>query len=248
MKMKAQAKYIAIFLMLILGLEGTYPDQIEQSSKEDTSENQSEISEIIEPIGPANLYATTMALDFLLPGYGMLRKKKYVASSAIAFGRIGSAIAAASFYNRYLNYKSATRAATVAEFYYGPGISYYDPYSKTYRRRESFEREAGVSRYYYGLSITAHILIAVASLYLTDRSLADESEKNIPQFDLPDGNRLPGENAEIENEKVTPAHNVHNLVDLPLYAQIPLSRMHNSDYSEGGPQDFFLFEITLLDF
>ncbi len=131
-------------------------------------------------------YIGSITLDILLPGYGFYRAGHPYMAGLMAGGRILSAVSAVNYKNRYYNYRSLSRAAAIAELYYGPGISLYDPYRKSYRKKDSLKREMGQMDFYYGLSLTVHAILTAVSLYYSDDYAYNEYLKTRPEFQLPE--------------------------------------------------------------
>ncbi len=135
--------------------------------------------------GPLNAQAGVLAADAVVPGFGAFYAGRPVAGSAIAAGRISTLYMAYYFHQRELEYRSAENAARIAEFYFGPGYRFKNPYGGGYYSAAEFHQMAGRREFYSHLSLFLHVGITVASLYTTNLFLQADAEMNGPVFPEP---------------------------------------------------------------
>lgn len=111
--------------------------------------------------------AAFLALDFALPGYGAFYEEEYLSGLGIAIVRLGTAALAVQFQAERSVYRSAERAARLADVYYGGPLRYRDPYGEGYRSADEFARLADRRAAYVRLGVSAHLLTTVISLART---------------------------------------------------------------------------------
>lgn len=142
-------------------------------------------------LAPAPLCALTpdstsiLFTDAIVPGFGSFYTGRPVAGSMIAGTRVGTAYLAWYFKQREKEYRSAENAARIAEFYFGPGYRFKNPYGSGYYSASEFHRMAGRREFYSHLAILFHAGITVASLFATESFLSLDAEQNGPVFPEP---------------------------------------------------------------
>ncbi|MBW7857247.1 MAG: hypothetical protein H3C43_02855 [Leptonema sp. (in: Bacteria)] len=127
--------------------------------------------------------ANDIALESVLPGYIFFKNNQRISGSFMLSGRVSTIAGGFYFYNRYINYSSAEKAAKLADLYYGPGLKYRDPYSHGYKSSNEFRKQAdrNLNLSYY--SIAAHLILLSVSIY--NAILIDEQNQldSAPVFD-----------------------------------------------------------------
>jgi hypothetical protein len=131
------------------------------------------------PPGPYSL-----AIDFLIPGYGAVMHRSYVPATLIFTGRILTAYAAIESWRLRESYGSAERAARIAGYYYGPGYRYYDPLSGGFKSPEEFGRIRDRYASYYGTALALHTLITGFSLFYTHELNEKIRVEQLPAFEI----------------------------------------------------------------
>ncbi len=138
------------------------------------------------PPGPVAMGAVFIS-DLIIPGSGALYHHHPWRASVFFITRSVSAAGAIEYYNRYVNYRSATRAARMADLYYGGGLVYMDPYEPNrYRSSISFAKEAGRYNSYRSAMITVHLIFTAISLYFTYDDFARMRAEKHSTYDLSD--------------------------------------------------------------
>jgi len=108
---------------------------------------------------------TAMWLEPVLPGIVFFNRDRPMAGSLMLAGRIITLAGTLHFHNRYADYASAERAARVADFYYGPGLQYRDPYSGGYKTTTQFRKEADRNLNMAGYSVGIHLILLGVGMY-----------------------------------------------------------------------------------
>ncbi len=130
------------------------------------------------------------AFDAFVPGWGSFYTGHEIRGSLIATGRIATIAFAVQAHRYATAYHSAAQAARVAEFLYGPGFRYKNPYGSGYYTAAEFQRRADRYTFYSSLSVTLHAMLTAVSLYVVGTDLREEEAKKAPVFDaaiFPDG-------------------------------------------------------------
>lgn len=123
-------------------------------------------------------------LEVLIPGAGLAVHGRFALAATMATLRLATAFAYVDYRRRALEYRSAERAALVADYFYGPGVRYLDPYSGDYLTSEQFGRRADRRTYISTLAMTVHLGMAVFGAIYSwslEKQLAGD---NLPIFDL----------------------------------------------------------------
>lgn len=105
-------------------------------------------------------------------------------AGTVALLRFGTAFAAYDYRVRSREYRSAQRAAQLADLYYGPGLRYRDPYSGDYLTSEEFGRRADRRLYVSGLALTVHFALLVWSSGYTYVLEGERLHGRTPIFEL----------------------------------------------------------------
>lgn len=123
------------------------------------------------------------AFDAIVPGWGSVYTGHPVRGGIIATGRVAT-IAFAIQARRYSTaYHSASKAARLAEFLYGPGFRYKNPYGGGYYTAAEFQRKADRYTFYGSMSLTLHVVLTAVSLYAVGLDLREAETKNAPVFE-----------------------------------------------------------------
>lgn len=122
------------------------------------------------------------AADFLLPGYGSFVTGHPVSGSLLASGRIATAYLAYYFREREIEYRSAENAARIAEWVYGPGYRFRNPYGSGYYSAAEYRRLAGRREFYWHVSLVVHVGLLITGQILTDQYYQEQVLEQAPVF------------------------------------------------------------------
>lgn len=139
--------------------------------------------------GPIMARETVIVADAVLPGFGAFYAGHYVPGIAIATGRIGTAYLSWYYDQRAREYRSAEKAARIAELYFGPGYRFKNPYGGGYYTASEYNRLSGKRKLYSNLGLLVHFGLAIGSGLLT-ASWIDEAMPP-PVFPMPEARDQP---------------------------------------------------------
>jgi len=124
----------------------------------------------------------THAAEIFLPGYGSFTTGHPVSGSLLAAGRVGTAYLAYYFRQREIEYRSAQNAAKIAEFYFGPGYRFRNPYGKGYYNSVEYGRRAGRREVFWHLSLVVHAGLLVTGQAMTSHYYDEMQMERAPVF------------------------------------------------------------------
>ena len=165
-------------LVIIFSLSGTLAARDSSSSDKKSTAKTTPASQG-EPPGAGLVW-----LDALLPGYGAFYFENYITGGLIATGRVGTLILAARYWRQKVEYRSAERAARTAEFVYGLGFRYKDPYGGGYYTSEEFRRLADRRGLGQNLALSLHAVITLYSFFSTRSLVQERRQANEPIFQI----------------------------------------------------------------
>lgn len=176
---------IFVFLLLLISFQALYPRSENLLETDDKNGEETPVeSEYYHPGSPSRNIFGSMAADFLLPGWGAFTRKDWTVGSLILLTRVGSAYLAYDYSIRASEYRSLQKAALYGDFYYGPGLLYFDTLEGGYRTPAEMGRRADRYQYYAGLSVLLHAAITGVSLFFTYDHLHEENIRRLPRYKI----------------------------------------------------------------
>lgn len=119
--------------------------------------------------------------EIVLPGYNFYRKEEIGWGNFFLIMRLASLYGIYYYHQQFITYKSLYRASQIADFYFGPGLSYRDPIGGGYKTSKEFYIYTGRSSAFRNISLGIHLLLLGIGIYKGYRDSWEEYINSSPE-------------------------------------------------------------------